>query len=292
MDVGRLLALIKKSYPSDIGTPLMERVCSSGLLSQFLSHHISNGGSDPRVATASSFSRDGVPLVKEQKCETSNRGGVQPWMMYANERRAQDVANGCNMTAGDHRAAKQEHADCYRSLSKAEQQPYIDKARQARATRDDHADSVASSDAVLHRSGLASLSSSTLPLDSDVFVDTIHAHTQSSTPLDGDFSFRSWGAHSRDRFNEHLFVKDLGDIPTGMQLKVRLSCCQAHPGLCKHIDGSCLAFYVEAGTALREYCFAHHLEHAWVRIYIADRDRIAVPLPGASAIHWVGHLRG
>ena len=56
----RLLARIRKA--SDGKECCIERVCSSGFVTQFLSEHLQSGRADPRSATRAQLLADGVSL--------------------------------------------------------------------------------------------------------------------------------------------------------------------------------------------------------------------------------------
>ena len=80
MHLERLLALVKRASPGKL--PYAERVCAAGLLTQWISPHLSEGGSDPRITTRADLVADGVPLECSRK--VSKRGGLHPSMVYAN----------------------------------------------------------------------------------------------------------------------------------------------------------------------------------------------------------------
>jgi hypothetical protein len=60
MDLERLLARIRKSSPGN--PPHVERLLSSGFLSQVLHTHTMGGGEDPRLVSRKAFLQEGVPL--------------------------------------------------------------------------------------------------------------------------------------------------------------------------------------------------------------------------------------
>lgn len=193
-------------------------------------------------------------------------------MLFANERRARDVAAGDQKTLADHHEAKKHYAEIFRALPWTEQQMYIDKAARTRACRMPDLVDPDGDDAALptaSETDVCGLSTHNMPIDPDIFVDTILTHTQSAKELDDSLSFRTWGPQARNRFQEQVFVGDRCDIPKRTTLKVRLSCSQAHPGLCKDKDKTHLDLYADAGHALQEYLFRLSLESVWVRIYIA-----------------------
>lgn len=91
MQLERLLACIKRAGGS-VKPYSLERFLADGYLNQFISQHLRNGGSDPRVMTRSSLVGDGVPLAAEvhrRKNVVESRGGAPAWMMYAAERAAE-----------------------------------------------------------------------------------------------------------------------------------------------------------------------------------------------------------
>ena len=61
MHLERVLAEVKKATPARL--PHAERLCAAGLLTQFLTPHLKEGGNDTRITTRKQLLDAGVPLA-------------------------------------------------------------------------------------------------------------------------------------------------------------------------------------------------------------------------------------
>jgi len=82
MPLERLLALIKAASPER--APLLERVCSAGLMCQLLAAHKAGGGADPGVHKAADLAREGAPL-RVAETRAASKARVRPSLLYANK---------------------------------------------------------------------------------------------------------------------------------------------------------------------------------------------------------------
>ena len=80
----RDLSLVRKATPSHL--PYAERVCAAGLVASLMRAHRSEGGADPRITTRQNLTDIGMPL--ECNKPVSNKGGLHPSMLFANDRLA------------------------------------------------------------------------------------------------------------------------------------------------------------------------------------------------------------
>ena len=79
MHIERLLARFKRNAPGK--QPSIERVLGSGILSQWLHHHLSSGGRHPASLKQSDLIEEGVPLIAGNKQSVDGRKS-RPNMIY------------------------------------------------------------------------------------------------------------------------------------------------------------------------------------------------------------------
>jgi hypothetical protein len=72
MHLERLLARFKRATGS-AAHPLIERVATSGILSQWLGTHMASGGRHPSAVTREGLIKDGVPIIAKRAAETDGR---------------------------------------------------------------------------------------------------------------------------------------------------------------------------------------------------------------------------
>jgi hypothetical protein len=289
MHIERMLALVRQSLPLDIGSPLMERVCASGLLAQFSTRFTSAGGRDPRVQIADDLVSAGVPLQRAVKAskKVSNRGGSQPWMLYANEQRHRSSEKVNKLTRDAQSDRLRDLRQEFDTLPPAQNAVYVAAAAEQRGTKRKKERSTSLppmprvSDDAVHSFGTHS---HVLPLDAERFVGAVLA----GTTLDETCSFRSWGVAARHAFQESSFVKNAGAIPQKQKFKKRLSCCQAHPGICVWHD-EFADLYLQIGRRLLEFLFGDGGEFAWFRLECSPHDD--ADAPSASQYAFCGHVR-
>ena len=118
----------------------MERLRSHGLLTQFLTSYVTAGGQDPRVETASSLIKDGVPLERElKKISTASRnhcGGLTPAMVYAKRMTQREKEqNDMHVTLAEYRHSWDVHYALFRTLDQSEQDKYIRMVEDLKAER-------------------------------------------------------------------------------------------------------------------------------------------------------------
>ena len=97
MHLERLLALIKRSAPGR--SPNVERMLSSGYLTQVLTDHVTHGQRDPRVFDVERLLADGVPLEQgtSSVCTPVKRKGPSEGMIWSNEKVSKECQRRLNL---------------------------------------------------------------------------------------------------------------------------------------------------------------------------------------------------
>ena len=180
MHVERLLAQVRKSVPTDVKRPLMERVVANSFLGQFCSRYVAAGGRDVRVETADDLISVGVQLERSFRRFRSKRGGARGWMLFAHDR-LRDLKKSAGK--GKKRMPRPEYRDLLKRLrlefhqaAPAVQEEYGEQARARNIARRKKMKTLEAEAPVqsmiqgLHSFGTHS---ATLPLDEDLFVNTI-----------------------------------------------------------------------------------------------------------------------
>ena len=215
MEVERLLALIKQASPQK--PPLLESVCSRGLLAQFAAQHRSAGGSDPRYTSRSGLLRDDVPLRSATKERKTDRRGKPCWMMYAMDQERSAPRGYANRA--ERYARMRELAQEFKDMDPASEthRYYTTLAGLSRQAR--HAAPAPAPAPVNNRrdsSALWGLASDELPIDNDRFVAGLRAEAGLDDGADVA-GFASYSMKLRKSFNDGLFVMEQGQ-PTPPEL--------------------------------------------------------------------------
>ena len=140
MQTERLLALIKAS--TDLKSPSLDRIVSSGFLTQLRQEHMNAGGADPRCVTGIALKEDGAPL-RSSLHSSKQPSKVRPCLVYANTKMNQHKHN--MRVAGQPAPSKlersrlmSEFASSYSNLSEAEQHQFAASAEAARLREPEH----------------------------------------------------------------------------------------------------------------------------------------------------------
>ena len=267
MHIERLFPLIFYAAGKPKGSKqavLLEALCSSGLLGQFLKEHVKAGGDDPRLETRSKLKRENVAIKADKvNSKTSRRGGTPPWMLYAFDEMAK-AEDPQSQTLDEYRKRLKRHAEDFRSLDEEQQEEYKQKASKGK-------------DARQASKGLASFpfeaskgaqdkaerivddshlwTSSDLPIPSQRYLQSLIKHWKQPTNVkEGSVNFNSWGHTCRKEFLKHVFIQDKGAIPKATKFSRRMSCMQAHVGVCRTADRKIYRLLMAAGSGCFGYC--------------------------------------
>ena len=138
MSLERLMALFRKaSTCKDHRLMFSERMISAGTMAQVLQTHRDAGGCDHIGMTRRDCVADGVPTVVARRRQfrvggVKNRGAIE----FVNERRALRKRLVGPLSREEGVQESKELGEVYKTLSLAEKQTYIDRARPQRATLD------------------------------------------------------------------------------------------------------------------------------------------------------------
>jgi len=222
MQTERLLALIKAS--TDLKSPTLDRVISSGFLTQLRTEHMNAGGSDPRYVTGTALKEDGAPLQSSVR-SSNHPNKVRPCILYANIKMEQHRHNMA--VAGQPAPSKletsrlmSEFAASYSSLSEAERQESDAKAEAARLREPENDSGMTTTTtrvAAHNAPGLWCQSHKDLPVKYESMKKSFLKFSQ--LPLDewyGDEdsklpSFTAAAGQMRKQFVESAIIRDHGD---------------------------------------------------------------------------------
>ena len=230
----RLLARIRKA--SDGKECCIERVCSSGFVTQFVTEHLQMGRADPRAATRAQLLADGVSL----RCKQREGGASRPRSAFVNfllkadeERKKQGVMMDKDAYATWRRGKVREwHANPLAQKQVEEQEAfkaYLDK----QAAEDDEEQTIRS------RSSVSSVVDTIGDERSPYKIEAFRARIKDALGInDGnrDPGFTRYSGVFREQQREGLFVQEVGAVPADTKYSYALPCTMAHPGICATDD--------------------------------------------------------
>ena len=298
MHVERLLSGLSAVESKD-QKPTTERAQADGTLVQLLQEHLRAGGTDPRRETSAEIEKEGIVMrktfnkdgesrdsrVNKHGDSRDSRGGAPPWLLWARNCRARvDGQSYRDWLRASARAFQQEDATVKavwqgraRAIRKAGS---VERASRASHTRPE------TSSRIRDKSALWGLASDRYPLHPQEFEAAVtQACDGASVPV-----FKRWGGASREQFQAGCLVKDEGLIPEDAVYRFRLSCAEAHPGLCrsKHrkIYGKCM----RGGKQFLDIILQHNLLHSHVKLSLLT-DEGDVDSREQDLFLWIGHIR-
>ena len=230
----RLLARIRKA--SDGKECCIERVCSSGFVTQFVTEHLQMGRADPRAATRQQLLADGVSL----RCKQPEGGASKPRSGFVNfllkadtERKKQ----GGKMAKDDYQDWRRGKISEWHALPVGQRQ--VEKQEAIKA----HLDKQAEED------DEGQMTRSDLPVSSVVdkigderspySIEAFRSRIKNKLGInskDRDPGFTRYSGMFRDQQCKELFVQDVGAVPEDTKFEYTLTCQMAHPGICATDD--------------------------------------------------------
>ena len=232
MSLERLLSLMMHSCP--LQCPSIERILATAFGALWLRDHMSAGGSDPRQnSTREELLGMGVPLASAAralgsgKCTRKARGLFTYIKLHRDSTRTK--------TLQEHHEELKTLAAAFRQLSPAEQHVYRERELDAMNVDDDN---LKDWDADYER--LAERSLWGLTRRTSAFpVEFLEAEIKAALDLPTEAAIpgmRRYAPKMRDAWAKDAVIKDEGAIPKDTDVRIRVHCPIAHPGLCPEED--------------------------------------------------------
>ena len=252
MDVERLLALIKKSVSKKRAAA--ERICSSGMLTQWHASHISAGGADPKIVKLSDLIQAGAPLkaAKEKKpIPTKGRGHIE----YCNEKYQERVQqNGGSFEKVAGLDLRKLLCAEYWGLPHLERQKWDSLAQSGDAENlcMPHAPERVD-DYDRNQGGVLWNLSTKANIVNPELAKALLENYPGITHVGG---LNSFSDVMRTRFLESLIVEDDGKVCPGAHVR-RKTCWEKYPGVCEHEDEDFLPQVIKSAKILHKWAEQH-----------------------------------
>lgn len=229
MNVERLLALLRKVFVSE-RVPHLLRIVGSGFLAQWLrDHRAVVGKSVLPVLTRSECLEIGVPLNCRQQLKSQPQKR-RAHVLYAAAKAKTRSKNGERVTRKQYGKNLKADIKEFKESSSSEQARY--EAFAHAHVLEAPLPPVEPSHSTTRVSDiLFGLADADFPFGESHATRTILEETGS----DDVGGFSSYKDCFQQLMREHLIVSDDGDVPSH-PIRHRVSCMQAHPGLCRHQD--------------------------------------------------------
>ncbi len=274
MHVERLLSQVRAASPEN--APSIERVCTAGLMTQFLTEHVRLGRTDPRFDCASDLVRKGAPLQLAVGRSARNKRMARSGILYANEQVAKrkhevqaEGADGHLRQAEVHTILRRASRE-FRDLPEREQLAF--RARVKRnmlfAEAECQGDGV-DQPADMCR-GFFGCGSEEFPFSLTSAKDTLldFLALPADTKEQDLPGFTSYSSRLREDMEAKLFVPDEGDIPTAQKFVYSNTCWLKYYGLCESRD----ALGLRNLRRLADSIHAHAEETGWYKIRSVRED--------------------
>jgi len=292
MSCERLLAQLKHAAPGK--APLLERMCSSGFLSQIVSEHVGLGRQDPRFDSVQAVLQAGAPLVLTGERAT-NPKKARVCLAYANEmvkreeRQRADI--GLEKLRTSERAAlMQVKAREFGQLLPPQRLAHVVQSRCSQAARAEAAAELLPRvvEPPLDLSqGFFGCGSLEYPFSVDTCVQALvkHLRLPALTSLECLPGFTSYSPVLRELSRNLMHIKDDGLLPTGLTFNYHETCWSKYFGLCGERDAGILQVARRLGSRLH----ASLAEGSFYKLAASRADLEGAP---ASAHVYVAFKRG
>ena len=264
MHLERDLSIVMQSVSDKV--PYVERLCSAGFLSQWLTTHMGQGGRDPRRTTRDDLIADDVPVVCNRR-RTRKGGVLRPQMRYANKIYSQEKVER-ERTGLPRRTMAEKNtrlgALCieYDSISPDEQAEFLANPPMETSSSDPDTPERYSNEKLW---GLSSASDPIVP-------GLVEQHFMTRARSEQDMGGISYPAQvAREELATRIVVADENAIPKKLKVKYNAGCHVLHYGLCRVQDAAQFKEAKDAASILD-----HHLrrtgdvpEGSWLQLKVA-----------------------